>query len=52
MMEDELSLAVDVNPGQCAIKKEHEPEKLAAAGKFQNILGNEDLGVRKKEAGK
>lgn len=30
---DKLSLAVVVNSGQCTIKTEHEPEKLAAVGK-------------------
>lgn len=30
---DKLSLTVIVNPGQCTIKTEHRPEKLAAAGK-------------------
>lgn len=29
-----LSLAVVVNPGQCTIKTEPEPEKLAALGKY------------------
>lgn len=30
---DKLSVTVIANPGQCTIKTEHEPEKLAAAGK-------------------
>lgn len=30
---EKLSLAVVVNPGQCTIKTEREPEKLDAVGK-------------------
>jgi hypothetical protein len=32
-MADKLNLTMVINPGQCTIKNEHKPEKLAAAGK-------------------
>lgn len=32
-MADKLNPTVVINPGQCTIKNEQEPEKLAAAGR-------------------
>lgn len=30
---DKLNLSLVINPGKCSIQNEHQPEKLAAAGK-------------------
>lgn len=32
-MTDKLNLSLVINPGKCSIQNEHQPEKLAAAGK-------------------
>lgn len=32
-MADKLNPTVVINPGQCTVKNEHKPEKLATAGR-------------------